>query len=257
MTSEPYHPDEFAIGLAELTTLVLSTPDVESSLRDIADITARMLPNRPMVAITLRRNDETVTVASTGPHATVIDELQRGQGLGPCLEALHTAEPVAVTDMAAEKRWGAYPARMLEQGIRSVHSQPLLVDGDAVGTLNLYSTHREAFDQPALHAISLTGQHTAVLLAAAITTARQTELTAHLQAALASRSIIDQALGITMAQRHCDRDGAFAVLRAASQRGNVKIVTVAAAVIRGVTGADPTPPHFNRPSRSRSAPGDM
>ncbi|BCK57665.1 GAF and ANTAR domain-containing protein [Nocardia wallacei] len=257
MAAAPYHPDEFAFGLAELTALVLSTPDVETSLRDVADITAKMLPNHPMVAITLRRNDAAVTVASTGPHATVIDELQRGQGLGPCLEALNTAEPVAVTDMAAEKRWGRYPARMLEQGIISVHSQPLLAGGAAVGTLDLYSTHRGAFEQPALQAISLTAQHTAVLLRSAISTARQTELTAQLQAALASRSIIDQALGITMAQRHCDRDGAFEVLRAASQRGNVKLVTVAAAVIRGVTGADPTPPHFNRPSRSRSARRDI
>ncbi|WP_024803278.1 GAF and ANTAR domain-containing protein [Nocardia sp. BMG51109] len=256
MATDPYHLDEFATGLAELTTLVLSTPDVEASLRDIADITSRMLPNHPMVAITLRRNGDEVTVASTGPHATLIDELQRSQSLGPCLEALRTATPVEVPDMAAESRWGAYPARMLEHGIRSVHSHPLLIDDTAVGTLNLYSTQLEAFDSAALQAISLTTQHTAVLLGTAISSARQTELTAQLRAALASRSIIDQALGITMAQRHCDRDAAFEVLRDTSQRNNVKLVSVAADLIRAVTGGDPVPPHFNLPARRRPARRD-
>ncbi len=231
--------------------MVLSTPDLEGSLREVADITSRMLPEHPMVAITLRRDGDAITVASTGPHATLIDELQRGQGLGPCLEALHTAAPVAVADMSVETRWGTYPARMLAQGIRSVHSQPLLVDEAVVGTLNLYSPRPDTFGPAALRAIVLTSAHTAILLAAAINSARQAELTAQLRSALASRSIIDQALGITMAQRHCDRDAAFEVLRAASQRENVKLVVVAARVIRAVTGNDPTPPHFNVPTRPK------
>ncbi|MCM6777614.1 GAF and ANTAR domain-containing protein [Nocardia sp. CDC159] len=228
---------------------MLSTPNVEDSLREIADITARMLPDRPMVAVTLRRNGDTVTVASTGPHASLIDELARDHGLGPCLEALHTAAPVAIPDMTDERRWGAYPARMLARGIRSAHSQPLLIDGVAVGTLNVYSPHPNMFGAAALPAIALTSAHTAVLLAAAIQSARQAALTAQLQSALASRSLIDQALGITMAQRRCDRDAAFEVLRVASQHENIKIVAVAAGIIRAITGNDPTPPHFNVPTR--------
>ncbi|MFF0492790.1 GAF and ANTAR domain-containing protein [Nocardia sp. NPDC004068] len=224
---------------------------MEGSLREIADITAGMLPGHPMVAITLRRNGDALTVASTGPHATLIDELQREQGLGPCLEALNTGTAVTITDLATETRWGTYPARMLAQGIRSVHSQPLLVDAVAVGTLNLYSPEPDNFGAAAMQAILLTAAHTAVLLTAAIDSARQAELTTQLRAALASRSIIDQALGIVMAQRRCDRDAAFEVLRIASQRDNVKLVTVAAGIIRGLTGADPTPPHFNLPTRPR------
>ncbi|MBF6331570.1 GAF domain-containing protein [Nocardia transvalensis] len=116
MPDEPHQLDEFAIGLSELTALLLSTSDVEGSLHEIADITSKMLPDSPMVAVTLRRDGDEITVASTGPHATVIDELQRTQGLGPCLEALHTATTVAITDMATERRWGSYPAKMLTHG---------------------------------------------------------------------------------------------------------------------------------------------
>ncbi|MBF6331569.1 ANTAR domain-containing protein [Nocardia transvalensis] len=132
-----------------------------------------------------------------------------------------------------------------------MHSQPLLVDGAAVGTLNLYSPNPYNFGPSALRAIALTCVHTALLLGAAINSARQAELTAQLQSALASRSIIDQALGITMAQRRCDRDAAFRMLRATSQRENVKLATVAARIIRAVTGSDPTPPHFNLPTRPK------
>lgn len=247
----PDSGDEFAAGLSELTMLVLATPDVESSLHDIAAITARMLPGRPMAAVTLNRGRDTVTVASTGPHALLLNELQLSGGLGPCLHALDTGKPVDVPDLSAEQRWGDYPARMRARGVAAVHAEPLLVDGRTVGSLNLYSTRPHGFDDDALRAIGLTAAHIAVLLSAAIHSAHQSELTEQLRAAMASRSLIDQALGIIMCQRRCDRDAAFDVLRGNSQRRNVKLVTVAADTIRAVTGAEPAPPHFNPPTRRR------
>jgi AmiR/NasT family two-component response regulator len=71
----------------------------------------------------------------------------------------------------------------------------------------------------------------------------------YLQQALASRSTIDQALGVLMAQNHCTRDEAFGILRRASQNRNVKLRDVAAAVIHRFTGhpAEPPPP-FRRPA---------
>ncbi|NNH73568.1 GAF and ANTAR domain-containing protein [Nocardia uniformis] len=241
--------DAFAAGLSELTAVVLSTPNVEGSLRDIAAITTRILPGRPMVAITLRRGGDIATVASTGPHATLLDELHISGGLGPCLHALDTAQPVDVPDLTAETRWGDYPHRMLARGVAAVHAEPLLVDGAAVGSLNLYSPLPHGFDQHALRAITLTAAHTAVLLSAAITMADQSTLTRQLQAAMASRSLIDQAIGIIMGQRRCDRDTAFETLRARSQQRNVKLVVVAGDTIRSRTGTEPAAPHFNPPSQ--------
>ncbi|KZM70818.1 GAF and ANTAR domain-containing protein [Nocardia terpenica] len=248
MPPERLGPDELAVGLAELTALLLSTRDVEDSLRDIADIASGMLPGQPMAGVTLMRGGDAMTVASTGAHAVLIDEIQYTNGLGPCLEAMRTGKPVFVPDVVEERRWGQYSARMLAHGVRSIHSQPLVAEGTPIGALNLYSKQANGFDKWAREAIALTGAHTGVLLASAIASARQAELTGQLREALASRSVIDQALGMVMMQHRCTRDEAFAVLRGTSQQRNVKLAVVAVEMIQTVTGAEPAPLHFQHPT---------
>ena len=74
--------------------------------------------------------------------------------------------------------------------------------------------------------------------------AEQTERAEHLQSAMATRSTIDQALGVIMGQNRISRDEAFAILRSASQHRNVKLREVAAMLIENLTGhqaAEPPP----------------
>lgn len=65
-----------------------------------------------------------------------------------------------------------------------------------------------------------------------------------MRSSLASRWVIDQALGIIMARDHCTQDRAFAILRSASQNSNVKLRDTASAVVTSVTGEPlrPAPP---------------
>jgi hypothetical protein len=68
--------------------------------------------------------------------------------------------------------------------------------------------------------------------------------------ALASRSTIDQAIGVLMTQNRCTPDTAFGILRRASQNRNVKLRDVAATIVERFTGhpaADPPP--FASPAR--------
>lgn len=65
-------------------------------------------------------------------------------------------------------------------------------------------------------------------------------MSAHLQAALASRAVIDQAVGIIMGQNRCTVDEAFEVLRAISQNRNVKLRDIAADMVTAVSGQPPT-----------------
>jgi ANTAR domain len=77
--------------------------------------------------------------------------------------------------------------------------------------------------------------------------AAQAEDTAQLEQALSSRTVIDQALGILMAQQRCTSDDAFALLRAHPQNNNRKLHDVAADLITRVSGQPPGPGHnFHR-----------
>jgi AmiR/NasT family two-component response regulator len=71
--------------------------------------------------------------------------------------------------------------------------------------------------------------------------ADQAKLNADLQNTLASRSVIDQAIGILMAQQRCPAAEAFALLSRASQNRNVKLHDLAVEIVATVGGQDPAP----------------
>jgi ANTAR domain len=81
--------------------------------------------------------------------------------------------------------------------------------------------------------------------------AAERDLTAQLRAALTSRAVIDQAIGILMAQQSCTADKAFEILRLASQNRNVKLRHVAADIITDLTGQPP----FRPPGRPAAPAG--
>ncbi|MFF5158182.1 ANTAR domain-containing protein [Streptomyces sp. NPDC000348] len=62
-----------------------------------------------------------------------------------------------------------------------------------------------------------------------------------LRQALASRAVIDQAIGIVQAERRCAPDDAFQILVGISQRTNVKLREIAAALVRQAAAADSAP----------------
>jgi AmiR/NasT family two-component response regulator len=85
--------------------------------------------------------------------------------------------------------------------------------------------------------------------------AAERELTAQLRAALASRAVIDQAIGILMAQQRCTAAQAFEILSIASQNRNAKLRRVAAGIITSLTGQPPQPPPFRRPASPATTAG--
>ena len=72
------------------------------------------------------------------------------------------------------------------------------------------------------------------VLELALKMADDAEVRAQLEAALTSRSVIDQALGIIMGQNRCSSEEAFRLLRDASQNRNVKLRELAAAMVASV-----------------------
>ena len=73
-------------------------------------------------------------------------------------------------------------------------------------------------------------------LTVALRIADSDERTESLLGGLDTRATIGQAVGLLMAQERCTADRAFDLLRIASQRRNVKLRDVAAAVISRFTG---------------------
>ena len=65
----------------------------------------------------------------------------------------------------------------------------------------------------------------------------QTTLSRHMEIAMRSRAVIEQAKGIIMGDRRCSADEAFAILTKLSQDTNRKLRDVAAALVAQATEA--------------------
>lgn len=150
-------------GVPELVSLLMTTRSVQDFLGELATAAGRAL--NASCGITMRRDGQPMTVASSDALANQVDEVQYGTGQGPCLQSLATGQVVAVPDLASERRWGGYPPHALAYGIASSLSLPMSSEGQTIAALNLYSRTAHAFDEPAERARStaLAAQGSAVL----------------------------------------------------------------------------------------------
>ncbi|MCW2948563.1 MAG: transcription antitermination regulator [Actinoallomurus sp.] len=240
----PGESAELAAGVAELQDLLLGTESVDGFLRELAELAARRVRPGLSCGITLQPDGRPLTVASSDGFAGQVDELQYGLDQGPCLHSARTGEEVRIDDLAVDDRWSAYAAHALAYGVRSSLSVPLTVTDRTIGAFNLYSKTTGAFSQAETRDAQRFAQTASGALAIAVRLADQAALTEQLRAALASRSVIDQAIGIIMGQQRCAAEQAFGILRSASQNRNIKLREVAAQMITTVSGARPEPTPF-------------
>jgi GAF domain-containing protein len=226
-------------AVAELQQLLLTTDDITDFLNRLTALTVEVLSGDLSCGITLRRDRRAITVASSDDRAAQVDEIQYGHDAGPCLRSLATGEPVVVDDLADDHRFGGYRLPALGHGIRSSISMPLHVGGGVVGALNVYATAPHAFGAHEQEIGARFADEASRALALALRMAEHSEMSVHLQNALASRAVIDQALGVVMGQNRCTADEAFEVLRTASQNRNVKLRDIAAEIVTAVSGQPP------------------
>ena len=232
---------------SELQNLLLGGPDVAAFLQQLAALSPSLVPGTSC-GVTLRRDHEIATVVSSDAFAMQLDEIQYGHGQGPCLQALQTGERVVVTDLTTEQRWSDYRIRALVAGHRSSVSLPLTINGATVGAVNLYSRVVNCIDEAGIERAEAFTLQAATALTLVLRHAEQTALEDQLREALSTRTVIDQALGMVMAQRQIGSTEAFAILREASQNGNRKLGDMATELIETMSGqpAQPARPFTQR-----------
>jgi GAF domain-containing protein len=208
---------------------------LQEVLTRLAHVARETLPGAHEVSVTLVRGERPFTAAYTGQLALDADELQYARGYGPCIDAGLSGQVLRIDDMRTETRWPDYTSRVIGSGVLSSLSMPLPLQTHVVGALNIYATVPYAFeaDQEAL-AGELAG-YLAVSTANALLHADATREAEEMRGAMATRAVIEQAIGVVMALERCDAEAAFAVLRRASQGRNVKLREVAADMVARVS----------------------
>jgi GAF domain-containing protein len=200
--------------------------DPPHTLQRLAEITPEFFGSCDFVGISLVERDRIRTPVATDERLRELDEAQYALGEGPCREAILEHATVVVDDLATDPRWPSWGRVMVDElGIRSSLSFRLFTRPDRTwGALNVYSTTPGAFSEED----ELQGQAIAAMAAVVLARAINDE---QLAAALETRTVIGQAMGILMERYHLDDDGAFSVLRRLSSCHNIKLRDLAAQVV--------------------------
>jgi GAF domain-containing protein len=221
--------------LRELSRVALVDRTLTEVLTDITRIAAAGIPGAESTSITLLRNDKPYTAAHHGEMALAADELQYEKGYGPCMDAGRGGVLLRIDDTETEERWPDYVRHaQTEAGVRSSLSVPLPYQGSSIGALNNYSSRPAAFASPeSLEAGLEVAEIVAVTVANADAHWKLGEQARNMRIAMESRSVIEQAKGVLMAQRRVTAEQAFEILREASQRYNRKLREIAQGIVDG------------------------
>lgn len=218
-----------------LYELVAGTDTLEEFLAELARAATDEIDRKLSCGLTAQVEGKKLTIASSDDLAAALDKVQYDAGEGPCLTAMATATPVEIDDPADVDQWPTWCREATERGVCKAMSMPLVtMSGDVLGALNLYSTSPGKFTDGDRDAANTFAAQAAGALAVAVRLAQMAELTCHLEAALQSRGIIDQAKGIMMAEQRCTADEAFALMRKASMNRNIKLRDLATEIVTRV-----------------------
>lgn len=188
-------------------------------------------------AVTLKLRRRPATVAASSARALELDKLEQALGDGPCIRALREMAPVIVDDVARDLRWPTYCQQLAERNVHSTLGVPLEITGDASAALNFFATKpgvftADVYDKAVGFAAAA---HNTLHLSVRINNAQNRA--DDLEAALESRTAINLACGVIMAQNRCSQEEAMAILTKVSSNRNRKLRDVARELIEQLSGS--------------------
>ena len=234
--------------VSRLQDLVLQAGDAQDFFKELAVFSASLLAppgGEVHCNVTVVRRKRPVSVASSTPTARVMDDLQYAYGDGSCLTAMRTGKTVYVADVSMEQRWPQYAQAVAAHGIGSILGVPLQLEGDSSAALNVYSSAVHGFSPEDIARAELFGEQSAKTLRLELRLAQLRDAKEDLEAEMKSRTAIDIAVGVIMAQSRCSQESAMAILRKASNSRNVKLRDVAAGIIESVSPDSALRTHFD------------
>jgi hypothetical protein len=198
--------------------------DLTETLRRITFTARDMVPRADHVSISIRRPDGVLeTVAATDEVVSSADALQSSLREGPCYPVETGVRVVYSGNVALDPRWPSYGPQVARLGIASQLAMTLHVESGAHTRLNLHSRKRAAFgDSRQVADIFVSHAKVALGYAHEVHT---------LRAALATRTVVGDAIGIVMSDNDLDEERAFELLIRVSRTNQRTLRLVAEEIV--------------------------
>jgi len=234
--------------LEGLVDLVAGMKDIKSVLDGLTGLAAASMSSSTGVpiecAVTLHRRKRTATIGGSSGRATVIDRIEQSLGDGPCIEALESGVPVLLGDVSSDPRWPEYRSALSAAGIGGSLGIPMKLEDDAGAVLDYFAPVSGLFDEQAVADGVRFADMAGKALRLAVRIAAADQRAENMKAAMDTRTAIDLACGIIMAENKCTKDRAFEILRSASNTRNQKLNELAESLVNRFAAPEDAKAHF-------------
>ena len=171
-------------------------------------------------------------VAASSEGSRLVEMMQLSSGNGPCVESFTGGVEIALEDVdSTASAWPEFCAEARSQGFRAVHAVPLRLRGDILGTLNLFLSRTGRLTAEDCSAARGLADVATIGILHERAARRSDAAQLHLQRALDSRVVIEQAKGVVAESQIINMDAAFAVLRSYARSNNLQLKDVAEQVV--------------------------
>jgi transcriptional regulator with GAF, ATPase, and Fis domain len=229
--------EDLVRSLTELVRTLTEDESVPETMQSILALLLRSVPGCDAASITVFDDrGQPGTSAATDEATYKLDSRQYALADGPCLDAARCKKVNRWDLREVEQRWPEFADLAKKMGLHSYLSAGLDIAGRPVGAMNLASHDPDGFGQLDEELVALFTAPAAAAIAVAGRYSGARNLAAQFEQALGSRAVIDQAIGIIMAESRCDASQAFATLTRASNNRNMKLRDLAAEIVARVGG---------------------
>jgi GAF domain-containing protein len=228
------HEQKMLDTFVDLADTLVGDYDVNEFLRILVERSADLLEvTTAGVMLESSAGHLQLAVALT-PEMEALEQAEIDNAEGPCHEAYRSGEPVVANDLEhseVAERWPTVIGQMLNLGLRAAYAFPLRLRDDRIGALNLYRDRTGDFDDDDIRLGQAFADAAAIGILQERKVANAERRAEHLQHALDSRIVIEQAKGIISNERAISIDDAFDAIRTFARSNNCKVHDVALTVI--------------------------
>lgn len=226
--------NQFAEAFVSLTDTLVNGFDVADLFYELAMASVRLLGASAAGLMLVDADGRLRVMAASSEQARLLELMQLQHDEGACLDAHRTGRAVFAPDLDTERgRWPTFTEEALRVGYRSVYALPMRLRDDVLGALNLFHREAHGLDESTLRlGQALADVATIGILQARAAQSRE-QLSSHLQVALNTRVVIEQAKGVLSVRLDLDMVDAFEALRRYARTARQPLSAVADAVVAG------------------------
>lgn len=187
-------------------------------------------------------------LSATSHRAAELELYQLQHGSGPCVDAARDGHALlANTDADITTRWNTVGEAIVAAGFHAVYAVPLRWHGQLIGAMNAFHTDPGSLDDEARQLTQAFADIATVVIVQSVDLTSN-QLQDRIRAALAGRTVIEQAKGVLAHAMNLDMAAAYQQLVQRATGNDTTLTDIAAQVIqqaqrRPLTGTEPESRH--------------